>query len=76
MSSPPDGLGGWPLKCRQPDRQALAHSAPRQGFAGARLRPPWTRLAAHWAKLINESQHMVFAYGMALMKSRVPFAIV
>jgi hypothetical protein len=23
MSSPPDGLGGWPLKSRQPDRSSV-----------------------------------------------------
>ena len=29
VSSPPDGLGGWPLKSRQSDRQASALSARR-----------------------------------------------
>ncbi len=46
VSSPPDGLGGWPLKSHQPGRQASARSAPRQRCAGAGLRPLLSRRRA------------------------------
>ena len=43
MSSPPDGLGGWPLKSPARTRKASAPGAPRQGCADAGLRPPLTQ---------------------------------
>lgn len=50
VTSSPDGLGGWPLRSRQPDRQASMPDALRQGCAGAGLRPPLTRPAARRLK--------------------------
>jgi len=53
-----------------PRAAACRRLAPRQGFAGAGLRPPWTRVAAQRAKLINESQGTVSAYVVALINSK------
>ena len=70
MSSPPDGLGGWPLNSRQPDGRASAPGASRQGCAGAGLCPPLTRpaerrLKASWPLCMQKQRRALdFAYAM------------
>lgn len=44
-SSPPDGLGGWPLSTASPSPKAWGTTGRAKGTPAAGLRPPWTRPA-------------------------------